>query len=68
MSERQTDLVHMVQLAELRRKAKALQKAYRLRIVEQHMREYEPRHIAQRLGVSRDVVSELISELRKGKS
>lgn len=69
MSLRETDWAHMSQLAELRRKAKALLKAHRLRVIAEHLRDnYGTREIAQRLGIGVDVARPLIAEVKRGRS
>lgn len=66
MSERQADLVHLAQLAALRRKAKATLKAHQLKVIADHLRDgYESKEIARRLGIGIDVARDLISEVKR---
>lgn len=67
MSLRETDWHHMSQLAALRRKAKALLKEHRMKVIREHLSAgYETREIAQRLSVGVDVARTLIAEFKRG--
>jgi transposase len=69
MSLRETDWEHMTQLAALRRKAKAVLKAYRFKVIAEYLAEnYDTRVIAQRLSIGMDVARTLIAEFKRGRS